>query len=88
MIKNSAFQLHEFNVFVTLGFMISNCVYVCGGKHVLLSQENDQFFAAFVSENFPVRGNDLVYGFSAFRACYTNVHTKTKTKIATMRNIL
>lgn len=32
------------------------------------------FFTTFVSENFPVQGNDLVYGFSAFRACYQCAH--------------
>ena len=38
------------------------------------------FFAAFASENFPVRGSDLVYGFSAFRACYQRAHNDEKEK--------
>ena len=37
-------------------------------------------FAAFASENFPVPGNDLVYGFSAFRACYQCAHNDKNRK--------
>lgn len=86
MIKNSAFTLHELQIFfVSLGFVIPTCVYTGGRKRVFFSRKMIDFFAAFVSENFPAQGNDLVCGFSAFRACCTGVHTRTK--IATMGNI-
>lgn len=86
MITNPAFKLHECKIFVRLGFIISNCVRAGGGNVCFLAGKWS-IFAAFVSENFPAHGNDLVYGFSAFRACYTHVHTERK-KMATMGNSL
>ena len=60
-------------------FIVSNSgfwresIYFCSRKMM-------DFFAAFASENFPVRGSDLVYGFSAFRACYQRAHNDEKEK--------
>lgn len=56
-------------------FIVSNSVYVSGGGSIyFFSRKMMDFFTTFVSENFPVQGNDLVYGFSAFRACYQCAH--------------
>lgn len=55
-------------------YCIKLCVCFGGGSIYFFSRKMMDFFTTFVSENFPVQGNDLVYGFSAFRACYQCAH--------------